>query len=161
MTVEELLEIERIRTLRNAYAACLDSRDAAGLADLFCADAVCEFPAQFGGNWVGRDTIVSRFAEQVNAVGEPLDAVHVVTNPWITLTGPDTAHGSCYLLDLRSQQHAGAAATASGGGQENPLLFLGRYEDDYRKVEGQWKFARITLPFFWSERAVEKSNRQQ
>jgi ketosteroid isomerase-like protein len=152
VTIEELLEIEQIRTLRDTYAACLDGQDVARLADLFCDDAVCEFPEQFGGNWVGKDTIVSNFAEQIRTTNEPPDAIHVVTNPWITLTGPDTAHGRCYLIDLRSQQGAEAAPMTTGGGHENPLLFLGMYEDDYRRVDSGWKFAKIRLPFFWSDR---------
>lgn len=152
MTVEELLEIEQIRTLRNAYSACIDSKDVAGLADLFCDDAICEFPERFGGRCVGRDAIVSNLAERMNADGEPLDAVHVVTNPWITLTGPDTAQGRCYLIDLLDRQRTGTARpTTRGGDNNNPLLSLGMYEDDYRKIDGAWKFASIRLPYFWAD----------
>ncbi|WP_028935661.1 nuclear transport factor 2 family protein [Pseudonocardia spinosispora] len=155
MTVEELLEIEQIRALRDRYAAAFDSCDVAGFAELFCDDAVCEFPEEFGGSRVGRDTIAAHFAEQAERMSEPRDAVHVTTNPWITLTGPDTAHGRCYLLDLRAQQHAEADRAVSADG--NPLLFLGMCEDDYRKVDGRWKFATIRLPFFWADQASEKS----
>jgi ketosteroid isomerase-like protein len=161
VTIEELLEIEQIRALRNAYSACFDSQDVAGLADLFCDDAVCEFPEQFGGNWVGKETIVGNFVAQMKAIGEPFDAIHVVTNPWITLTGPDTAHGRCYLIDLLTRQRAGTAEMTTRGGHENPLLFLGMYEDDYRKVDGSWKFANIRLPFFWPDRTFDQFKHQR
>ncbi len=142
MTVEELLEIEQIRALRDAYSACLDGRDAAALAELFCADAVCEFPDRLGGDRIGRDAILGEFTTLVAALGEPSGAVHVVTNPWITLTGPDTARGSCYLIDLRGSEPAAA---------QSPVLLIGRYEDEYRKVDGRWRFARIRMPMLWSD----------
>jgi hypothetical protein len=82
---------------------------------------------------------------------EPLDAIHVVTNPWITLTGPDTAHGRCYLMDLAGQRAGESGHSAERGDGVNPLLALGRYEDDYRKVDGAWKFATIRLPYFWAD----------
>lgn len=100
---------------------------------------MCELPEGLGGSWVGLDAIVSGFTAQLAAARAPGEAVHVVTNPWITLTGPDTAHGTGYLLDLHGEQPHG-----------NPLRSLGRFEDDYRKVDDHWRSAEVRLPFFWS-----------
>lgn len=159
MTIDDLLEIESIRQLRLAYSNYFDGQNAEGLASLFAQDAVCEFPEQFGGNWVGRDTIVTNFTNEFAKIGGPYDAMHVVTNPWITLTGPDTAHGRCYLIDLLTRQQAGTGHYTTVGGHGNPLLFLGMYEDEYRKIDGEWRFANIRLPFFWPDRTFKQVRR--
>lgn len=159
MKIDDLLEIEEIRQLRLAYSNYFDGHDTERLKTLFCEDAVCEFPEEFGGNWVGRDTIVANFSKELTRLGEPYDTMHVVANPWITLTGPDTAHGRCYLIDLLTRQQAGTGDYETRGGHDNPLLFLGMYEDDYRKVDGEWKFANLKLPFFWPERTFEQVRR--
>lgn len=159
MTIDELLEIEEIRRLRLAYSNYFDGHDVEGLTTLFCEDAVCEFPAEFGGDWVGRDTIVANFAREMGRLGEPYDTMHVVTNPWITITGAEEAHGRCYLIDLLTRQQAGSGHSTTRGGHANPLYFLGMYEDEYRKEEGVWRFARIKLPFFWPDRTFEKVSR--
>ncbi|MDR7303973.1 nuclear transport factor 2 family protein [Haloactinomyces albus] len=152
MTVDELLTIEEIKQLRQAYSAYFDSQAIDDLAALFCEDAVCEFPAAFGGDWVGAETIRANFADIMPALGEPFDSLHVVTNPWITITGSEAAHGRWYLTDWLTRQKAGSGEMTTLGGHENPLLFLGIYEDQYRKVGNAWKFARIRLSLLWPER---------
>jgi SnoaL-like domain len=153
MTIEELLALEEIRLLRAAYTAHLDSQDLDRLADLFTEDAVCAYPAEYGGDWVGRETIRANFAGIMPAIGQQFDAIHVTTNPWIELTGPDTAHGRWYLLDWLTRQKAGTADMVTRGGHDNPLLYLGVYEDEYRRVDGAWKFSRIALHTLWPDRA--------
>jgi hypothetical protein len=152
MTIEELLAIEEIKTLRAAYSAHMDSQDADRLGELFCEDAVCVYPEEYGGNWVGRSVIRDNFAAIMPAIGEPFDAIHVVTNPWVQLTGPDTAHGRWYLLDFLTRQKAGSGGLVTRGGHDNPLLYLSVYEDDYRKVDGAWRFSRIVLHTLWPDR---------
>ena len=70
MTVEDLLEIERIRKLRVLYSYYLDAGEFDALAALFCEDAVCEF-GPFGV-WTGRATIAGghehRAREQYQSV---------------------------------------------------------------------------------------------
>ncbi len=152
MTINELLAIEEIKQLRQAYSAHFDGQSVDDLAALFCADAVCEFPEAFGGDWVGAEAIRTNFAGIMPALGDPFDTMHIVTNPWITLTAPETAHGRWYLTDQLVRQKAGTGEMTTLGGHENPLLFLGVYEDEYRKVDGAWKFARIRLSLLWPER---------
>jgi hypothetical protein len=83
-----------------------------------------------------------------------------VANPWITRTGPDTAHGRRYVIDLLDQKRAGTARPTSRGGGDNPLLSLGMCEDDYRKVDGIWKFSTIRLPYFWADSSAKKLTNQ-
>lgn len=56
---------------------------------------------------------------------------HVITNSVIDVTGPTTATGLCYVMTV---------VVRPGGGPE--ILSLGRYEDEYRKVDGEWLIAK-------------------
>ena len=152
MTVDDLLALEEIRNLRHGYAAHLDAQDLDALVELFTEDATCEFGHY--GTWAGRETIRNNYAAVIQALGRPFDAMHVVTNPWVRLTGPDTARGRWYLIDLLPIQHP-ETGFASRGGHDNPLLYLGIYEDDYRKVGGRWKIAAVKLHFLWPQHAFE------
>jgi hypothetical protein len=67
--------------------------------------------------------------------------MHAVTNPWIRITGPDTANGRWYLLDLNLLK-----------GNENPLNLFGIYDDVYHKVDGQWLIYRTRIEFLWPRR---------
>jgi hypothetical protein len=141
MTVEELLEIEEIKNLRILYSHYIDGGDVAKLADLFCEDAVCEFGEEYGGDWVGRETIRENYERYTPAEVPPYSFMHAVTNPWIRLTGPDTANGRWYLLDLNLF-----------AGSENPLTLFGIYDDVYRKLDGRWLIARTRIDFLWPRR---------
>ena len=153
ITVEDLLKIEEIKNLRLAYSAYFDTNNLDALADLFCEDAVCDFGPEWG-SWTGRETIRTSYAAAMKQTGTVFDSLHVVTNPWITLTGPTTAHGRWYLLDLLTRQKP-LTELATRGGHDNPLLYLAIYEDDYRKVGDTWKFAHCQLHFLWPERTFK------
>ncbi len=154
MDIEELLAREEIKNLRMGYAAHLDSQRYDKLAELFTEDGVCVFGPEFGGDWIGRDTIRAQYETVMKAAGGPFDSVHIITNPWITITGPDTAHGRWYLLDWLTRQKP-VTEMETRGGHANPLLYLAVYEDDYRKENGAWKIARTQLHFLWPDRLGE------
>lgn len=154
MTVEELLERETIKDLRLAYAAHFDRNEIDKLMDLFTEDAVCVFGEAYGGDWVGRDAIRANYLRAMAEIGAAYNALHVVTNPWIEMTGPGTARARWYLLDFLTRQKP-VNAVATRGGHDNPLLYLAVYEDRYRKDGGRWRIARTELHFLWPERPVE------
>lgn len=56
---------------------------------------------------------------------------HIITNSMITLTGDTTATGFCYVMTI---------VVRPGGGPE--ILSLSRYEDEYRKVDGEWLISK-------------------
>jgi hypothetical protein len=151
MTVDELLALEEIRNLRHAYSAAFDARDIDAFVALFTEDAVCDVGPEYG-TWVGLDAIRANHLALMRLAGEPFDDLLVATNPWIRLTGPTTAHGRWYLLDLLTRQKP-VTGMASIGGHDNPLFYLAVYEDDYRKVNGVWKIAYCKLNFLWPKRA--------
>jgi hypothetical protein len=141
MTVEELLEIEEIKRLRVMYSHYIDGCDIDSLTGLFCEDAMCEFGEAYGGDWVGRETIRENYKRYTPNELPAHSFMHVTTNPWIRITGSDSANGRWYLLDLNLMESS-----------ENPLTLFGIYDDVYRKVEGQWLIARTRIDFLWPRR---------
>jgi hypothetical protein len=141
MTIEELLEIEEIKLLRVMYSHHFDGGQLDQLANLFTEDAVCEFTEEYGGNWVGRDTIKANYARYATP-DRPFSFMHANTNPWIRLLSPTEANGRWYLLDLTLRE-----------GVESPLGLFGVYDDVYRKVDGKWLIARTRIDFLWPNRS--------
>jgi hypothetical protein len=142
MTIEDLLEIERIRKLRVLYSYYLDAGELEALVDLFTEDAVCEFGPY--GVWEGKATIYKNYEAVERPILEkgPFQSLHANTNHWVELTGEGTAVGRVYLIDL----------AVGRGAEENPLIWLGLYDESYRKVDGAWKICRSSLQFMWPQR---------
>ncbi|MBP39949.1 MAG: hypothetical protein CL726_11695 [Chloroflexi bacterium] len=143
VTVEELVEIESIKKLRHLYSHFFDGQFPDKMAELFTADAVCEFGPDYGGDWVGKEQIHANFDKWSEMEGPQWGVMHSVTNPWITLIDSETAHGRWYLHDLRTTE-----------GIENPLILYGIYDDIYKKVDGEWYIHRTRIDFLWPKRDV-------
>ena len=76
-------------------------------------------------------------------------AVHYVMNPIIDIDG-DTATGKWLLLEPCSFPQ---------GDERQPIWVAAKYEDDYPRVDGEWKFKRVKLmSLMWSpyEQGLEK-----
>ena len=68
-------------------------------------------------------------------------AVHYVMNPIIDIDG-DTATGKWLLLEPCSFPQ---------GDDRQPIWGAAKYEDDYVRVDGEWKFKRVKLmSLMWS-----------
>ena len=123
----------------------MDSKQIDALAAIFTEDAVCEFGPEYG-KWEGRETIRTNyhgvFDEQPH-----FHAMHHITNHYIDLTGPDTATGRSYLLDV--------VTTAKP--EDQPIVWFGVYDEDYVKVDGNWLIKRCTLQFLWPQRMTMPS----
>ena len=141
MTIEELLEIEEIKKLRIMYSHYFDGGDLDNLAMLFAEDAVCEFGAEYGGDWVGRATIKKNYGNYATPDTPPHSFMHANTNPWIRLLDDTTANGRWYLLDLNLSPEA-----------ENPIALFGIYDDEYKKIDGKWYIQRTRIDFLWPRR---------
>lgn len=136
--LRELLEIEAIRKTRLHYSHLMDTGRIDELAEIFTEDAVCEFGPY--GTWQGRETIRANY--HAIETGPPFMAMHVTCDHWVELTGPDTAVGRAYLLEPMTSKAA----------EDNPFIYLGLYDESYRKVGGRWLIERCSLQFFWPER---------
>lgn len=141
--IRELLEEDAIRKLAVRFTQTMDLNDLDSMIALFTEDARCEFGHY--GVWEGREAIHEGFRARAENNGWiPLRVLRANTNHWVELTGATTAVGRRYLLN-------GASFKAK---DEAPINYLGLYDEDYRKVRGDWKIARTSLHFFWPERDV-------
>ena len=139
-TIEEHLEIEAIKQLRVLYSQLFDSHRTDEMAMLFTEDAVCEFSDDLPyGDWVGRDEIRRQYKEVAGHSPRPFSFMHATTNGWVQLTGPDSATGSWFLLDLGM------------GDNPNPVGLLGVYNDVYKKVDGEWFIHRTRIDHIWTQ----------
>ena len=142
-TIQALFDREEIRNLRTLYAHHLDSNNIAALDQVFSADAVVEVTV---GKMEGLAAIRSGLSEAFKLFDRDhhgsYPCLHAIVNHWIKLTGPDTAEGRCYLIDFE---------TASKP-DPNPLLLLGLYADEYRRIDGQWRITRTCLEVVWPQR---------
>lgn len=141
--IEDLLDIHEIENLRILYSACFDGREIDNLMALFSDDAVCEFGPEYGGDWEDPETIRENFLKYMEREGQAWSVLHAITNHNIELTGPGTARGRCYLLDLNLAD-----------GNPDPLYLFGVYDDLYKKVDGQWLIHRTRLDFLWPTRYI-------
>lgn len=139
-----LLVEDDIRKVKILYSQLMDAGRIDELAQLFTEDAVCVF-GKFG-EWHGRAQIRENFGavDRDHHGGVPFHAMHATTDHWVEVTGPDTAHGRSYLLDLITERAA----------DEQPLVILGTYDETYRKVNGQWLIERCVLQFLWPNNDV-------
>lgn len=133
-TLQERLErieaIEDIRRLKHRYCSFCDrGYDPEGIASLFTED----------GTWEDGRSFLSGRAELVRYFGAAPDyirfAAHMVTNSIIDVDG-NTAHGRWWLL---------MACTRMRRGEPQGAWMLGEYDEDYLRLDGQWKFARLRL----------------
>ena len=142
MTMEDLErrirvmeDIEEIKRLKARYCAyCDDSYDADGIAGLFTEDAVWD--GGMRGKAEGREGIRDFF---VRAPQRLPFAIHMVMNPIIDVDG-DNATGTWYLFQ---------ACTFAEG--DRAVWGSARYDEEYVRVNGDWKFKNLTLTsFFWT-----------
>ena len=78
--------------------------------------------------------------------GHPFVAMHANTQHWIEWQDADTAVGRRQLLDFELTRSA----------NENPLLWLGLYEDRYVRTPEGWRISSMRLSFLWPERLVDE-----
>jgi len=128
-TLQQLSDLEEIRTLKHRYFRGIDTADIALLEPLFTQDLTVDYR---GGNYrvqlSGRDDMLEFLA---NSFHSGAVAMHHGHMPDITLTGEDTAEGLWYLEDifinLDSRTHTIGTAI---------------YKDQYRREGGAWRIAK-------------------
>ncbi len=146
LTVDELLAIESIKSLRVLGSTYLDAGRLDELVALYTEDAVCEFGPY--GRWTDRAAFKANFAEAEKPfyASGYFSNLHVVVNHAVELTGPDTAMGVVYLLDFVTGDQM-----REGG---DPLYWLGVYDEEYRRTPNGWRISRQGLNFVWPQRML-------
>jgi hypothetical protein len=127
-TLQQLSDLEDIRTLKHRYFRGIDTADAQLLADLFTDDVSVDYR---GGSYrvalCGRADMLEFLA---NSFHSRALAMHHGHMPEITLTGADEAEGVWYLEDvfinLDTRTHTIGSAI---------------YRDRYRREGGAWRIA--------------------
>lgn len=135
-----------IRELMDRYGIVHDSGSPEEYADLFTADG--EIAVAPGAPPVvkGREALIAqarrdheRFGNEPAANGTTTSIMrHLISNSQITLTGADTATGTCYVTTVVKKGDIGPA-----------ILSISRYTDRYAKQNGEWRIQRreITIEF--------------
>src|SRR5690242_11910047 len=98
MTIDELLAIEEIRTVRYLYGHYLDSGEIEKMVALFTEDGIAEWPEHMGGHWKSKKQMFENWSKVFNDRARPFDRMHMWTNPYIRLTAPDMADGRFYMV---------------------------------------------------------------
>ncbi len=137
--VRRYLEVQKIRKKKEVlYSHLMDGRDPNAWAELFTEDATGDWGKY--GNPRGREEI--RLKLQYKLDQPQYSGFHMTTNYWIELTSDTTATGRSYLQDVsmapRPNQH--------------PVVEFGVYEEDWVKIDGDWKIKHHRCFFFWPVR---------
>jgi ketosteroid isomerase-like protein len=138
MELFELIARESIRDLVQRYNANGDSGRFDPMLALFAEDATMELP---NGTFQGRAAIRAMFESVAERTGAGKRAAYIPHNTSThqsDVHDENTASGRCYYFVI----------TDSG------LDHWGRYIDEYRRIDGQWRFwhRRVT-----SDGAVENA----
>lgn len=128
-SLQQLSDLEDIRTLKHRYFRGIDTADMPLLSTLFTEDLTVDYR---GGTYrvqlEGRENMIEFLANSFNSNSIAMHHGHM---PEITLTGEDAAKGIWYLedifisLDVRTHTIGSAI-----------------YRDQYRRENGAWKIAR-------------------
>ena len=131
-TVNELRDIEALKTLKFRYCHLVDSRSWDELSELWTEDAVCDYG--FFGRYEGRKQIMDEFFRVlVNAAASFM--VHMVHNPVIELDG-DRAKACWYLTSQTTNQPSNRA-----------VWVMGLYHDEFERIGGSWKISSLSFEF--------------
>jgi len=144
-TADRLLAIEEIKKLKARYFRYMDTRDWAGMRDVFTADAVMDM----------REEMVSLVAAGMNVTGDGLLVGRDVIVPTMSAAVEATKtahHGHMPEIDLLSENEATGIWP-----MEDVILFppgslrqrsqgYGHYHETYvREADGRWRIARLKL----------------
>jgi hypothetical protein len=139
-SMAQLISLEAIKKLRVLYCHHLDSGRIDALTQLFTQDSVVQVDR---GLWRGRkeihDGLSKAFAEYDPEGRGIYPFVHLVSNHWVELLDENRAEGRSHLQFLLAERAPDV----------NPLVLMGIYADEYRRVDGQWLISRTRLDVIW------------
>ena len=122
-------DVEAIRQLKARYFRTMDTKDWAGMRQVFADDVVMDTSSSGGGLITGAD----EFMAFLEPTLQDVVTVHHGHMPEIELTSPTTATGIWSMEDMLrwpdgSEMHG-----------------YGHYLETYEKVDGEWRIATSTL----------------
>ena len=136
--LQSLVAKDEIRELVVRYGLGVDGKDPVELKSIFTDDI--KFHAANGEfEFQGSDDLVDFFMTQVAAVNR--NSLHVTHGHIIDLDPNHPDHASGVLFG-----HAELIPHDPDGGSKLAAL---RYDDEYRRVDGKWRFSERCLSFFY------------
>lgn len=139
--LRELIDLERIRTLKARYCRYVDTKQWDKLATLFVPGTRFE---GFGSVRTGGDE--KEFVAGITQRLAKVVSIHHVHMPEIAFTGPDTARGSWAMMDYLEFPADAVPREAPGS---RGFVGWGRYEEEYRRksadVGDDWQFSFMRL----------------
>lgn len=141
--VQKVIDRTLIRELMDLYGTVHDVGTPEQYADLFTADG----EIASGGRVMvkGREALMAQAVRdherytETDAQGRKSSIMrHLISNAQVTITGADTAEGTCYVTTVVRKGNVGPA-----------ILSISRYVDRYVKTNGEWriKHRQILLEF--------------
>lgn len=128
--IQDLSDREAIRSLRFRYHECINGEELDAIAGLFTEDAELDF--DYLGKATGRAEIAIFFQQVESLLSFVKQFIH---NHAVDVRG-DHGKGYAYL----------EAKTIAKG---EAYVVAARYDDEYVKQNGQWKFKKMSLtPYF-------------
>lgn len=122
-------DIEAIKQLKARYFRTMDTKDWAGMRQVFCDDVLMDTSGSGGGIFSGADEFLAYLR---SSIGDVI-TVHHGHTPEIELTPATTANGIWAMEDMLRWPD----------GRE--LHGFGHYYETYRKVDGQWRIQNSRL----------------
>lgn len=136
LALKRLEDLEAIRRLKYRYMRCVDTRDWGGLARCFTRDATTNYGGKY--RFSGVDAIMD-FLKKNDVPG--VITMHQVHHPEIELTGEETARATWALQDYVINLP-----------RDWSLHGTALYDDEYLKVDGEWKIKHTGYRRIFSER---------
>ena len=121
-------DIEAIKRLKARYFRTMDTKDWAGMRQVFTDDVTIDTTASGGNVVTGADAFID-FLKQTLAGAVTVHQGHM---PEIEITSPTTATGIWALEDWVRWEAGG-------------LHGFGHYHETYEKTDGQWRIKSSTL----------------
>ena len=131
--IRVLEDIEEIKSLMSTYTYLIDSSRWDDVAALFADNAKAEW--NILGSYEGKEAIANLFKNIVS--GTIIWSAHMLLNPLVTVEG-DKAKGTFYLF--------GPATVPSPEG-ERAIWVQGRYDNEFVKKSGKWRFSLLKFAF--------------
>lgn len=133
--LQRLIDEAAIIRVKNEYAWARDNADIDAFMALYAPDARTRLG--FMGSADGIDEIRANLEARLPQSPRGTRA-HVLSNPVIDIDG-DTARGRWYIQVHRIDPETG----------ERSISIIGRYEDEFRRVDGKWLITLVSLDILW------------
>jgi hypothetical protein len=131
--IRVLEDIEEIKKLMASYCYRVDVFQMDDVVDLFAENAKAEYGPL--GSYEGKDGLATFFKEVVPNTQSW--SAHQVLNPIVTVEG-EKAKGTWYLF---------CPATVLNPEGDRAVWIQGRYDNEFVKIDGRWKFSLLRFTF--------------